>query len=147
MPSYGLTSGNLLDPRTGKPYGTYAYAILPVTVQGITEDGQAYGRSWSGNAMIDTWANVSAVHSSVAGQLHLALRGRERDATESQLEPAALYMARVTIDGGARCDLPVVHRDYDPDLLELFGVLIGTDILQSCRFAYNDPPGRFTLDC
>ena len=53
--------------------------------------------------MIDTGANVSAVHSSVADQLHLAPRGRERDAMGSQPEPAALYLARVTIDGGARC--------------------------------------------
>jgi hypothetical protein len=120
---------------------------FPSPFKGITEDGEAYRPSWSGNATIDTGANVSAVHSSVADQLRLVPRGKESDAMGSQPEPAALYLARVTIDEVTRCDLPVVGRDYDPDLLKLFGVLIGTDILQSCRFAYNDPPGRFTLDC
>ena len=152
MPSYDLTRGNLLDPQTGEPYGTYAYAILDeVTLQARTQDGEPYGPVWSGKAMIDTGANITAVHLFVANELHLAARGSESDATGTQEERAALYLARVTMIG-IRCDLLVLGRRYDPDpdrdreTAKLFKVTIGTDILQSCRFTYNDPAGKFILD-
>jgi hypothetical protein len=153
MPSYDLTRGNLLDLETGEPsLATYLYAILDdVTVSGATQDGGAYGAVWSGKAMIDTGATITTVHPSVADELRLTPRGSERDAMGSQKEPAALYLVRMTMIG-ARCDLLVAGRRYDPDpdrdrgIAKLFKVTIGTDILQSCRFTYNDPPDRFTLE-
>jgi hypothetical protein len=101
--------------------------------------------------MIDTGATITTVHPSVADELRLTRRGSERDAMGSQEEPAALYPVRMTMIG-ARWDLLVAGRRYDPDpdrdreVAKLFKVTIGTDILQSCRFTYNDPPDRFTLE-
>lgn len=37
-----------------------------------------------------------------------------------------------------------MDRDFGYD--NLFRVIIGTDILQRCRFVYNDPPEWFTLE-
>lgn len=151
MPSYDLTRGNLLDLETGEPSSvTYLYAILDnVTVQACTQDGETYGFVWSGKAMIDTGATITTIHPSVAGELRLTPRGSERDATGTQEEPAALYLVRMTMIG-RRCDLLVAGRRYNPDrdreLAKLFKVTIGTDILQSCRFTYNNPPDRFTLE-
>ena len=151
MPSYNLTSGNLLDLQTGEPSSvTYLYAILDdVTVQARSQDGGGYGPVWSGKAMIDTGATITTVHPSVADELGLAPRGSERDAAGSQGEPAALYLVRMTMVG-ASCDLLALGRRYDPDrdreVTKLFKVTIGIDRLQSFRFTYNDPPGRFTLE-
>ena len=156
MPSYDLTSGSIEDPQTGERLGSYLYAILPaVTLQGVTEDGKVFGSPWRGKAMIDTGANTSAVYSSLAKELHLLRRGSKIDVTgsqnqgddaEHQTKPAPLYLARITVLG-RRADLRMVDRgDFDPVSAELFKVIIGTDMLQFCRFTYNDPPGKFTLE-
>lgn len=68
------------------------------------------------------------------------------DVAERQTKPAPLYLARITVLG-RRADLRMVDRgDFDPVSAELFKVIIGTDMLQVCRFTYNDPPGKFTLE-
>lgn len=141
MPSYDLTSGDIEDPQTGERLGSYLYAILPcVTLQGVTEDGEVYGSSWSGKAMIDTGANTSAVYSSLVQELHLLSRGSLIDVTGSQSQSDATVLGRGT-------DLRMVDRgDFDPVLAELFEVIIGTDILKDYRFTYNDPPGKFSLE-
>ena len=156
VPSYDLTSGYIEDQQTGERLGRYLYAILPaVTLHGVTEDGEVFGSPWSGKAMIDTGANTSAVYSPLVQELHLLPRGSQSDVTgsqsqgdtaECQAKPAPLYLARITVLG-RRADLRMVDRaDFDPVLAELFKVIIGTDILQACRFTYNDPPGKFTLE-
>lgn len=156
MPSYDLTSGYIEDPQTGERLGRYLYAILPgVMLQGVTEDGEVYGSSWSGKAMIDTGANTSAVYSPLIQELHLLPGGSlidvtgsqsQGDAAECQTKPAPLYLARITVLGRG-ADLRMVDRgDFDPVLAELFKVIIGTDILQDYRFTYNDPPGKFSLE-
>ena len=147
MPSYDLTAGYIVDPQTGKQLGSYLYAILPVvTLQGVTKDGEVFGSPWSGKAMIDTGANRSAVYSPLVRDLHLLGKGSQSDATGAQAEPAPLYLARITLlDRTA--DLRMVDRaDFDPVTAQLFEVIIGTDLLQSCRFSYNDPRGKFTLE-
>ena len=147
VPSYDLTSGDIVDPKTGERLGRFLYAILPtVTVQGVTEDGEVFGSPWSGKAMIDTGANTSAIYSPPIQDLHLLSSGSQSDVTGCQTKSAPLYLARITILG-RRTDLRMVDRaDFDPVLAELFKVIIGTDILKACRFTYNDPPGKFTLE-
>ena len=156
VPSYDLTSGYIEDPQTDERLGGYLYAILPgVMLQGVTEDGEVYGSSWSGKAMIDTGANTSAVYSPLIQELHLLSRGSlidvtgsqsQGDAAERQKKPASLYLARITVLGRG-ADLRMVDRgDFDPVLAELFEVIIGTDILKDYRFSYNDPPGKFSLN-
>lgn len=156
VPSYDLTSGYIEDPQTGERLGRYLYAILPaVTLQAVTEDGEVFGSPWSGKAMIDTGANISAVYSPLVKELQLLPRGSQIDVTgsqsqgdaaECQTKPAPLYLARITVLG-RRSDLRMVDRgDFDPVAAELFKVIIGTDILQVCRFTYNNPPGKFTLE-
>ena len=114
--------------------------------KGVTEDGEVFGSPWTGKAMIDTGANRSAVYSPLVQELHLLRRGSQNDATGAQKEPAPLYLARITLLD-RRADLRMVARaDFDPVTAQLFEVIIGTDLLQFCRFRYNDPRGRFTLE-
>jgi hypothetical protein len=139
-----MTAGNVLDPRTGEVMGRYLFAILDVTFQGLTPDGEVSGPSMTERALIDTGASTSAVHPSLVRDLDLQATGRERTARKDQPNP--LYQAHIAI---ARIDaewtLPVVDRG-DFGYGNLFRVIIGTDILQECRFVYNDPPEWFTLE-
>ena len=135
VPSYDLTSGYIEDPQTDERLGGYLYAILPgVMLQGVTEkDGEVYGSSWSGKAMIDTGANTSAAYSPLVKELHFLPRGSQIDVTGSQSQGDATVLGR-------RSDLRMVDRgDFDPVAAELFKVIIGTDILQVCRFTYRPP--------
>jgi predicted aspartyl protease len=114
------------------------YAIVPVTIAGLTEDEVSIPPS-SEKAMIDTGATSSAIHPSLADDLGLRQVGHEFG--NDSREPASLYRVRVTISViGGEWDLYVIGREYDPH--HLFRVIIGTDILKDCGFTFNGPGGR-----
>ncbi len=114
------------------------YAIVPVTIAGLTEDEVSTLPS-SENAMIDTGATSSAIHPSLADDLGLRQVGHESG--DDSREPVLLYRVRVTISAiGAEWGLYVIGREYDHP--QLFRVIIGTDILKDCGFTFNGPGGR-----
>ena len=129
-----------------KVIGTTGYAILPVSVEGLTGD-KALSPSRSEDAMIDTGATTTAVHPSLARELDLEQVGRELggDAQEDHLMYVPLYRVRITISViEGEWDLPAMGRDYPYP--HLFRIIIGNDILKSCRFTFDGPADSFTLE-
>lgn len=136
-PHFGyLDRTSVTDPSD--PSRVTHYAIVPVTIAGLTEDEVSTPPS-SENAMIDTGATSSAIHPSLADDLGLRQVGHESG--DDSREPVPLYRVRVTISViGAEWGLYVIGREYDHP--RLFRVIIGTDILKDCGFTFNGPGGR-----
>lgn len=138
---------------TGEAAGTYGYAIVPVTIQGLI-NGEASGPSRIEKALLDTGATDSAIHPALIRDL--ALRQLDlgqgpvfalgADVMTERTEPEPVYHVRLTIADLGEWDPYVNRRDFPDRFSRLFRVIIGTDILQTCRFTYNDPAGWFTLD-
>jgi len=138
--------------------GTYGYAIIPVvTVQGVTDDGKPLGPVLSEQAMIDSGSSDTVIDPGVVTDLSLTQVGITTavDGQTGTRVDAATYRVCLTIPrlGRQWGDLYAPVRSlalpkppdapYDPPS---FRVAIGTDILRSCVFTYNDPPGWFVLD-
>jgi len=142
-----LDQTGILDPTDpSKVIGTTGYAILPVTVEGLTGD-KVSSTSRSEDAMIDTGATTTAVHPSLARDLDLEQVGRELggDAEEDHPTYVPLYRVRITISAiEGEWDLLALGRDYPYP--HLFRVIIGNDILKSCRFTFDGPAESFALE-
>jgi hypothetical protein len=140
--------------------GTYGYAIVPVTVQGVTDDGKPSGPVVSERAVIDTGSTDTTIDPGVIMDLSLTQVGitTAQDGLTDKREVAPVYRICLTIpqlerQWGDQGDLYAPARTVDLPMPEgapykppSFRVLIGTDLLQSCRFTYNDPPGWFVLE-
>jgi hypothetical protein len=132
--------------------GTYGHAIVSVTIQGVT-DGKPSSPVMPERALIDTGSTDTTIHSDLVRDLSLKQVGfsEGEDGTTGKLEPVPNYRICLTIpkleaQWGDQGDLYAPERApglYEPPP---FRVIIGTDILRTCRFTYNDPPGWFALE-
>lgn len=137
-PHYGYLDRTRVTD-TNDPSRVTHYAMIPVTIAGLTED-EVWTHPSSEQAMIDTGATSSAIHPSLADALSLRQVGHESG--DDSRDRVPLYRVRVTISviGGVWENLNVIGREYDHP--ELFRVIIGTDILKDCGFTFNGPGGR-----
>ncbi len=132
--------------------GAYGYAIVDVTIQGVTEDGKLTGPVATERALIDTGSTDTTIHPDLVTDLSLRQVGISvgEDAMTDKREPVPNYRICLTIpkleaQWGESGDLYAPERAPDLYAPPPFRVIIGTDILQTCRFTYNNPPGWFTL--
>jgi hypothetical protein len=140
---------DLNDPS--KIVAKLLFAVLPITVQRVGEDGTLAGPVLEKNAMIDTGATTSAVSPELAIELglqetNLREHGQGGMPGEEDMD-AALFPARITvIDTGDRWDPSVMVRPALTQYRELCQVLIGLDLLGNYVFTYNGPGEFFTLE-
>jgi hypothetical protein len=132
--------------------GTWGYAIVDVTIQGVTEDGKLMGSVATERALIDTGSTDTTIHPDLVTDLTLRPVGTAvgEDAMTGEHEPVPNYRICLTIprleaQWGEAGDLYAPERAPNLHGAPPFRVIIGTDILQTCRFTYNDPPGWFIL--
>jgi hypothetical protein len=101
--------------------------------------------------MIDTGSTSTAVHPSLVRDLDLQQEGREEgsgsEPEESSVRWVPLYHVRITInrlEAVTSWDPFAIESEYDYP--KLFRVIIGRDIFNSCRFTFDVPADRFTLE-
>lgn len=150
-----LTKAETVD-ADGETIAPYGFAILPVTVQRVSEAGIVSGRLATVGALIDTGASNTAVHPDLLKELGLVPSDRREFGQgglpeEQEAKYVPLYRARILIgDTGVGWDPYVVVRQWDLRVAvrrQSYQVLIGADILLTCRFTYHGPgEGWFTLE-
>jgi|HubBroStandDraft_3_1064219.scaffolds.fasta_scaffold04439_5 hypothetical protein len=131
---------------TGEETGTYGYAIVPVTIQGLI-GGEVSGPSRIEKALMDTGATDSAIHPALIRDLALRqldlgqgpVSALGADVMTEQTKPEPVYHVRLTIADIGEWDPYVNRRDFPERFCRLFRVIIGTDILQACRFRVQRP--------
>lgn len=98
-------------------------------------------------ALIDTGAGVTCIDSKVARELDLRSTDMARLWTAGGEVTRAVYDVELNFTLPRLFRVPTPVRAHDADLWT-YGVqvLIGRDVLRYCRFFYDGPAGRFTLD-
>ena len=114
----------------------------------MTEDGNLTGPVATERALIDTGSTDTTIHPDLVKDLSLRQVGISvgEDAMTDKREPVPNYRICLTIpkleaQWGESGDLYAPERAPDLYAPPPFRVIIGTDILQTCRFTYNDPQG------
>ena len=153
----GRLDRSSLHPGSSIPTG---YPILipgresVVTIARFAESSIS-GPSREERALIDTGSTDTVVHPQLAKDLGLQATDYEEkayDVDKGQEVPSPIYHVCLTISArngdvwtyAEWSDLYVAERPNPYS--HLFRLIIGNDILQSCRFTYDGPAGSFALE-
>jgi hypothetical protein len=114
--------------------------------------GVAVPPAWVATAEVDTGATITCVSAAVIAGLGLSVPvGRARNQTASAAVAVRLFEVGIGFPAGVTGGPPVVWRD-ELEVAEFatplpgVDVLIGLDLLLSCRLTLDGPAGTFALE-
>jgi hypothetical protein len=120
------------------------------TLQGLQAAGQSLPNSIQAKALIDTGADVSAVAPAILRQLAIPVHSHRTTVGIGGSVPVRLFNAAFFIFDARQHHLPWFIQ---PDLLVMelptglpVDVLIGLDVLLTCKLVVDGPAGQFTLE-
>lgn len=141
--TYPLTGGELLVP--------VVVGLSRPTIIRLLNSGQPIPQSFIGKGVIDTAATVTALAMAVVQHLGLVRVAQSSTQTASGRPAVDLYRASLSLlphghHPGPMLTAPDLLVMELPTIIQDVDVLVGLDVLLTCRLTLDGPVRQFTLE-